>query len=273
MNLIKNQKQLWLIIGISVLLVFFVYKYTTDWRWTVPSNSKVIISLERTACFGSCPIYKTTIYENGTVVYEGRAYVGARGIRKANIGADAVQQLVTEISNTGYFLLQDSYNEQMWSDGPTIITYVKIGGKEKQIEHYALAKNDPDELNRLEKLIDDTANSRRWIQACSLWYPSFCSTNIVFWIFIAMPLMAAVSIVWSFIKQDRTRTGIILGGGMIAVIWILVILLTDRHDLFGMSSTIVFYGIIGFGEIAALILLGSFLLRRHKEIKNPSTEH
>ena len=254
-----------MIVGVSTLLVFFAYKFTTDWRWTVPTNSEMIIRLERTVCFGSCPIYRVTIYDNGTVVYEGRAYVGARGIRKANIGTDVVQQLAAELNNSGYFLLQDSYNEQMWSDAPSIITYVKIGDKEKHIEHYAGAKNVPEELYRLEKLIDDTANSSRWIEACSLWHPSFCSYNLVFWTIVVMPLIAAISIVWSFIKRGRARTGIILSGGMIAVTWILVILLTNRHDLFGIWSTIVFYGTVGFSECVAVILLGLFLVRRQKK--------
>jgi hypothetical protein len=33
--------------------------------------SNMVITLERTACFGTCPIYRLTIQGNGQVVYEG----------------------------------------------------------------------------------------------------------------------------------------------------------------------------------------------------------
>ena len=35
------------------------------------------ITLERTACFGSCPVYKVTIFNDGTVRYKSR-HLGSR---------------------------------------------------------------------------------------------------------------------------------------------------------------------------------------------------
>ncbi|MEO8396969.1 MAG: DUF6438 domain-containing protein, partial [Chloroflexota bacterium] len=35
------------------------------------SESNVAITLERTACHGTCPIYTVSIFEDGTVNYEG----------------------------------------------------------------------------------------------------------------------------------------------------------------------------------------------------------
>ena len=37
--------------------------------------SDLVITLERTACHGTCPIYKLTIEGNGTVIYEGQDFV------------------------------------------------------------------------------------------------------------------------------------------------------------------------------------------------------
>lgn len=42
----------------------------------IPADT--VITLERTGCFGSCPIYKLTIVADGSVAFEGRDYVRSR---------------------------------------------------------------------------------------------------------------------------------------------------------------------------------------------------
>ena len=38
-------------------------------------QKKLTISLEKTACFGTCPILKIEIYNNGAIVYNGIKHV------------------------------------------------------------------------------------------------------------------------------------------------------------------------------------------------------
>jgi hypothetical protein len=260
-----SQKRSWWMVGISVLLIFLIYKFFTDWRWTVPSNSEVIISLSTTECFGSCAIFEVSMYDNGTVVYEGFAYVGVRGTRKANIGADAVQKLATELENAGYFLLQDSYTQQTYSDSATVYTYVKIGEKEKHIEHYGGDTTAPQELYRLEKLIYETSKATHWINACSFWHPNSCHYNVAFWIWMAMPLILAGAITWSFIKRQRTLVGIVLAEVVVAVIWLFLVQLANSRDLFGILRTSMFYRNLGISEFVAVLPIGLFLVRRYKQ--------
>ena len=40
---------------------------------------EVVITLERTACFGVCPVYKLTIYGDGRVLYDGIRFVRTEG--------------------------------------------------------------------------------------------------------------------------------------------------------------------------------------------------
>ncbi len=42
-------------------------------------NSQPVITLERTACFGACPVYTLSIYADGTVVYNGERFVDVEG--------------------------------------------------------------------------------------------------------------------------------------------------------------------------------------------------
>src|SRR5919202_5807692 len=45
------------------------------------------VTLERTACFGTCPAYKVTIRSDGTIIYEGREFVQMKGTYKGEVYA------------------------------------------------------------------------------------------------------------------------------------------------------------------------------------------
>ena len=68
------------------------------------------IALERTSCLGSCPDYTVTIYGDGSVRYEGRAYVQIRGLRTRTIPVSAVRKLVEKLSKEGFSQLEGREN-------------------------------------------------------------------------------------------------------------------------------------------------------------------
>src|ERR1700677_2461142 len=45
----------------------------------------VSITLDRTGCLGFCPWYSVTILNDGSVRYEGKAYVHVEGVRRTKI--------------------------------------------------------------------------------------------------------------------------------------------------------------------------------------------
>src|SRR5262245_27804547 len=57
--------------------------------------SDLVITLERTACHGTCPIYKLTINGDGTVIYEGQDFVQVKGEQTASLSLDQIQELVS----------------------------------------------------------------------------------------------------------------------------------------------------------------------------------
>lgn len=134
---------------------------------STPTNSElneVVITLERTACKGTCPVYKVTINGNGTVVYEGRDFVKTTGRVESTISDEKIKQLVSEFNKIDYFSLNDSYVERVITDAPSAITSITLGGKTKTIKHYHGDLNAPKELTELEDRIDETVNSAQWIE-------------------------------------------------------------------------------------------------------------
>ncbi|WP_199332923.1 DUF6174 domain-containing protein [Nostoc sp. FACHB-190] len=121
-----------------------------------------LITLQRTACYGTCPIYKITIFPDGRVVYEGERFVKVVGKRTARISPQAVRRLVAEFNKVNYFSLANSYQGGR-TDAPSAITSLTIGKRQKTVNHYLGSPNAPQALTALENKIDAVVNSQRWV--------------------------------------------------------------------------------------------------------------
>ena len=130
------------------------------------------ITLERTACFGTCPMYKVAITSDGTVTFNGERFTKTTGMAKGKISPADFRQLVSEFEKINYFSLPDNYAPgtpvcpQRITDMPSANTSIRLKGKTKSVSHYygcgnseALAK-----LTALEKKIDEVAGTQMWIK-------------------------------------------------------------------------------------------------------------
>jgi len=139
-------------------------------------DDEPVITLERTACFGMCPIYTVSIYADGTVEYNGADQVDVMGEQTANIGAEAVTELLQVIEDAGYFEWDDEYTGMTVTDQSTVITSATIDGETKTITHYLGDGDAPLALGFLENWIDIAAGTSAWTGA-RLYNPSFTSAG------------------------------------------------------------------------------------------------
>jgi hypothetical protein len=129
----------------------------------IPEKYKdLVITLERSGCFGPCPAYKVTIYGSGKVVYRGDKNVRVAEERTISISPDKVAKLIEEFDKVKFFTLKDSY-EGGPTDGTSATTSIKLNGKTKTIKDYHPAPDSPPTLVELENIIDRTVNSSQWI--------------------------------------------------------------------------------------------------------------
>ncbi len=126
------------------------------------------ISLERTACFGRCAVYRVTVTPGGAVTYEGRANVRHVGSATAEISQDSVVALLREMEQAGYFTFSDRYAmseptcRRYTTDSPSVISSATFRGRTKRIEHDYGCGGVPGALTLLEQRIDDVLGSDRW---------------------------------------------------------------------------------------------------------------
>ena len=128
------------------------------------TSEELVITLERTPCFGKCPVYSLKIKGEGTVIYSGVDFVKTKGIQETTISLEALNQLLTEFEKVDYFSLSDSYTKFGKSDMPSANTSISIGGQTKAIKHYLGDLTAPKQLTALENKIDELVNSAQWIK-------------------------------------------------------------------------------------------------------------
>ena len=156
-------KNLWPVAAIIVLAISLAGCARS--QTPQPSDIKdVVITLERTVCFGACPDYTLTIQGDGTVTYEGRQFVRIEGTRTATISEAKISQLLSEFEKVDYFSLNNSYEKLEATDMPSAITSLTINGKTKTVRHYHGDFSAPEKLTELENKIDEIVNSDQWIK-------------------------------------------------------------------------------------------------------------
>ncbi|HWW00464.1 MAG TPA: DUF6438 domain-containing protein [Candidatus Acidoferrum sp.] len=117
------------------------------------------IGIERSACYGTCPIYTFIIKSDGTFRYHGVKHVEREGESSGAIPVRYFHQLAQFISDSGYMELADDYSRAV-TDNPTTYTMVVMNGKRKTVSNYANA--GPTRLWAIEQLIDDLMTKARW---------------------------------------------------------------------------------------------------------------
>ena len=127
-----------------------------------PTFNEVVITLERTPCFGFCPTYAVEVREDGTVTYNGIANVDVEGEQIGQVDPEIVKQLVSAFVALDYFSLNDTYTDRYVTDMPSTLTSITMDGVYKGIDRYGGDAAAPEALQELEIMIDTLLNTEQW---------------------------------------------------------------------------------------------------------------
>ncbi len=122
------------------------------------NTNKPMITLQKTSCYGKCPVYIIEIYENGIIKLNGIKNLDKIGFYTKSITQQEVESLRKEFLNANFFDFMDEYTSKK-TDLPTTYISFEHEGKFKKIKDYSDA---PEELRKLERLIENIVNSEGW---------------------------------------------------------------------------------------------------------------
>jgi hypothetical protein len=132
----------------------------------------IVIRLERSGCFGTCPDYSVEITGKGAVSYDGLGNVLVRGKHHYTVGTDVVQRLADQVRRAEFWSLRDDYSSQI-TDQSTYKLTVTIGGLTKAVTDYVGADvGMPQSVTQLEDAVDTAAGTQRWVDGNDQTLPS-----------------------------------------------------------------------------------------------------
>lgn len=122
------------------------------------ATGDTLITLRRTECYGSCPVYIVAIDGSGHITYYGKMFVSKEGVYSDSTAPDSVAALIEEFRRVGFYAFKDEYLDGP-TDLPTKIVTIKIGSESKTVVDYYGA---PAELKILEQRIDSICRTNQW---------------------------------------------------------------------------------------------------------------
>ncbi len=107
------------------------------WDSLLPKTEpRLVASLEKTPCYGRCPVLKVQFYANGDLSYEGIQNTERQGIYLAKIAPDSIRQIIRYATGIPFFQLADAYpvdEMPIIADLPNTLLYFTDGEQEKTI--------------------------------------------------------------------------------------------------------------------------------------------
>ena len=118
----------------------------------------VILEIETTSCYGTCPVYTMQIYSNGSAILLGKEHMRNIGKFSSNIEKERLNKLIKSFEASSFFEFNNAYNSK-FKDLPTkYISYHKDGLTKKILAY----DNIPKELQKLIVQLEALVKELNW---------------------------------------------------------------------------------------------------------------
>lgn len=117
-----------------------------------------VIEMEKGPCFGRCPVFKLTIYDNGLASYEGERFTDRLGTYVKNVPSNRYKQLLQAFKEANLWQYKDIYRGRVPDLQTVTITYHE-GAESKSIKG---KDGRPTVVMDLEELLDKIADEEGW---------------------------------------------------------------------------------------------------------------
>jgi len=160
--------------GIALLLFGFHSSPVSSTGW----QQDLVIMLERGSdVFRIRPAYRISIFADGTVIFDGKERTKTKGPLHTKIGKEELSRLLAEFERIHFSSLRNHYSAAedgcgiVATDESFAVITLSLRNKTKSIEHYyGCWERDPpnvvfpQELFKLETMIDEVTNSKQWLE-------------------------------------------------------------------------------------------------------------
>jgi hypothetical protein len=99
-------------------------------------NAYVMFSIERTMCYGNCPVYEAKIMSNGKAYFKGSRGIEMVGNYESKVTAEQIKDIWHNVAQVDFFKFADRYPTDINNaipDLPNTYTFVNDGKMSKKI--------------------------------------------------------------------------------------------------------------------------------------------
>lgn len=115
------------------------------------NQSTPLIKMKKTPCFGKCPYFEVSIFNDGSIRYEGFKFVDMMGVYTSQINNKKIALIEDYIRRLDFFSLNEVYDARV-TDLPSIIIEVNLNGRYHKVKgRYRM----PDNFKMFTKFIDN----------------------------------------------------------------------------------------------------------------------
>lgn len=98
-----------------------------------PSPASLYLRIERTPCYGRCPIDKVELFPGGKVRYEGQRFVPRLGVYTRQLSPQEQVEVEKALREAHFEAYADLYDNPGISDLPSLILEYHLDGQKKRI--------------------------------------------------------------------------------------------------------------------------------------------
>ncbi|MEM9300124.1 MAG: DUF6438 domain-containing protein [Bacteroidota bacterium] len=122
------------------------------------SSDDLVFEIEKTSCYGTCPVYTMTIYKDRTVILNAQQNLEWEGVYMSELSDGRYNELINMFVKERFFEFQDRYTSNI-TDLPTTYVTFRHQGKSKKIMDYHQA---PEALKTLEEELHGLIAELTW---------------------------------------------------------------------------------------------------------------
>jgi len=122
------------------------------------SEASLVMSMKKTACYGTCPVYSIQIYSDLTVTLKGERHIDNIGDFVATIEKEKLALLTDQFRKSDFFSFEEEYKKAI-TDLPTTYVYFADAGNTKEVMDYYGA---PQSLRDLEEELANLLEELDW---------------------------------------------------------------------------------------------------------------
>ncbi len=127
------------------LTLFFSCSFLKNQKNSIESNplndlnnleyveKEPLVKMKKTPCFGKCPYFEVSIFDDGSIIYEGLKFVDRIGFYKSTINKKKVALVEDYIRRIDFFSFDEVYDAKV-TDLPSIIIEVNLQGQHHKVK-------------------------------------------------------------------------------------------------------------------------------------------